>query len=197
MIAPSYSFEINKSEAQSERKRSSKLWKGEESTHQERAKVTLISIYESESAFNLVELVTTLAIVSVLTSFALPSLIETAKILQEKAQMYTIKNAIIKAKAQTIYLGQITGSSWSAGSCQGAAASSAGCRDRMDLTMRALGFEGSRKNPWGNYYAIDENESPGPSCFRDSVQSTRENGELIVMWVPLTILPETSPGRCD
>lgn len=66
----------------------------------------------------------------------------------------------------------VTGSGCSRCVCDGACDyKCAACKTRMDIAMKALGFNGALVDPWGKYYTFDENEweYAGNPCRRDTL----------------------------
>jgi len=137
-------------------------------------------IYKKRS-FTLIELLVVIAVIGLLASIVLVSM----RGVQEKARkakadedLQQILRAVMMAQVQNNQvLGEITGSWCSACSCWGSDCNYTcqTCKDKMDTTMRAIGIEGGAiKDPWGRYYAIDENELEFETdpCRQDTIISS-------------------------
>jgi prepilin-type N-terminal cleavage/methylation domain-containing protein len=120
---------------------------------------------KNKKGFTLIELLVIIAIIGFLASaavYSLNSAREEAKYNKCRAELSQIaKAAEIKRDELNTYLRDVTGSGCSACSCtpyDEATMNSSSCINRTTLTFERLGFPGALKDPWGDFYLIDENE---------------------------------------
>lgn len=132
------------------------------------------------SGFTLLELLVVIAIIGLLSTMAVVSLNnarEKAKIAACKADLKNIVTAIDLARDdKNTHLMGVTGSGCSDCSCRpfdDATMASSACINRTVTTYQSLGFASSLKDPWGDFYMIDENEYEfsGNLCRRDGLRS--------------------------
>lgn len=134
---------------------------------------------KKQKSFTLIELLVVIAIIGLLSSIVLVSLNaarEKTRNTKLNAEFDQIQKAIEQARLEKDkVLKDITGSGCSACSCWSADCNyeCAACRDRMAITFQKLGFSGALVDPWGKYYAIDENELEfaGNPCRKDTLIS--------------------------
>ena len=125
----------------------------------------------------MLELLVVIAIIGLLSGIMLMSIQgarEKARRTKADSELQEILKAVMMARIdQDKVLRQITGHTYSAGYCEYYGYTSNACKQRMDITMRAIGFSGAIKDPWGKYYAIDENELEytWDPCRKDSIIS--------------------------
>jgi len=137
-------------------------------------------IFSKNKGFTLIELLVVIAVIGLLSSIVLVSMggvREKARRAKADSELQQILEAVMIAQInEDKVLGHITGHWCSACSCWSAECGYTcdACKNRMDITMQRIGFGGAIKDPWGRYYAIDENElefAHNP-CRKDTIISS-------------------------
>jgi prepilin-type N-terminal cleavage/methylation domain-containing protein len=130
-------------------------------------------------AFTLIELLIVISVIGLMATIGVVALRETrekSRRVKADSDLQQILKAVTVAQVQNNKaLKDITGSGCSNCACGGACGYTCeACRARMETTMRSIGLPGAMKDPWGKYYAIDENELeyPADPCRRDSIVSS-------------------------
>lgn len=145
--------------------------------------------------FTLIELLVVISVIGVVASLVLASLNsarEKAQYAAARAEMKEIEKLVVMAQINTgQYLGQITGSYWSRGACNGLTEiydlpithnCHARWRTTIDNIILASGTDtepsGFYTDPWGSPYLLDENEGEGGNPANCGYDSLRAGGPL-------------------
>lgn len=168
----------------------------------------------SNRGFSLIELLMVVSIMGVLATLSGPDLIRLIKISATKSHMKSIARNLEAARATGMNgstpLMNVSGSACAF--CDGGLGAGTNMREYVPnpayiAAWRRLGFDQPPRDPFGGYYALDENDGEFPGdCRRDAIWSAgpdniwdsfgggddRSGDDLIVRLTPLT-LPNTCP----
>ncbi|MGB9743222.1 MAG: type II secretion system protein [Minisyncoccales bacterium] len=136
-------------------------------------------LLKNKNGFTLIELLVVIAIIGLLSLVVFVNIQnarEKARIAKMQSDLATIRKAIEIARInEDKVLKDITKNNCSVCSCSTVSCNfqCEECRQTMEASFQALGLGGAILDPWGKYYAIDENELEGgeADCRKDIVAS--------------------------
>lgn len=142
--------------------------------------------FKNQGAFTIVELLIVIVVIAILVAISIVAysgIQERARSSKIAQDLNTLERAIMVARetsSKTLF--EITGHSYSAGSCTGYPANTnfatlpktEGCWVRYLATLNAISEAGGVNvqelvDPWGRPYFIDENEGEGGGCGLDVI----------------------------
>lgn len=140
---------------------------------------------QNKQGFTIVELLIVIVVIGILAAVSMVAygtIQNRSKVAAANADLATLNKAILSARVATgRTLLQITGSGCTR--CSGSAATNSaldaiGVAANINLSSLKSG------DPWGSFYAIDENEGETAACTRDTVTVNPAQSGVGIVYIP-------------